>query len=331
MAQFGLIVLILLLGATQSILTGIFGAPSIIAGMVASRAITFRKAVILSTVAQFLGPFLLGAAAATVIGSEVVSTEGVPPAALACGLAATILWMVISFYLRIPSSSTHAILGGLIGAVITASGLSAIHSPGLFKVLLSLFVSAPVGFLGGFLMTRFLYWLARGATPRINQRFNQGQWVTAFGLGIALGSINAQNAMGIVALGLVLSGLFQHFQIPLGLVALCASGLAIGNLVGGLRLVKSVGSRFFQIRPIHAFSAELAGGLIITISSLLGGNVSATHVSNFAIVGAGSAERLSLVRWHFAKNVFTTWILTIPMTALLACLLYSILEVLGLK
>lgn len=322
---------LVLLGSIQGVLTGLFGAPSIVSTMIASRAMGPRKALLLSTVAQFAGPFLFGVAAATVLGGEVLTPTVITPAVLYIGLSATIFWMIFTFYLSIPSSSTHALLGGLLGAALAASGPGAVRSSGLLKVLASLLLSAPVGFAGGFLMVQLWYWLARNATPRINQRFNQGQWIASLGLGMVLGSNNAQSTMGVIALGLVLSGLVQQFEVPIWIVALCATSLAIGNLIGGMRLVKSLGGKFFQIRPIHGFSAELASTIIIGVASLIGGNVSTTHVTSSSIVGAGAGERLSLVRWGFVHHVFMTWILTIPLTAALAGLMYFSLKTLGMR
>jgi PiT family inorganic phosphate transporter len=328
-----LIVLIplVLLCSIQGILTGLFGAPSIVSTMIASRAMGPRKALLLSTIAQFVGPFLFGVAAATVLGGEVITPTAITPTVLYVGLSATIFWMIFTFYLKIPSSSTHSLLGGLLGAALAASGPEAIRASGLLKVLASLLLSAPVGFVGGFLMVRLWYWLARNATPQINQRFNQGQWFASLGLGMALGSINAQNTMGIIALGLVLSGFVQHFEVPYWVIAVCAANLAIGNLIGGMRLIKSLGGRFFQIRPIHGFSAELASTIVIGIASIIGSNVSTTHVTGSSIVGAGAGERFSMVRWGFVQNLFLTWILTIPLTATLAGLTYLSLRTLGVR
>ncbi len=308
----------------QGILTGIFGAPSIVSTMIASRAMSPKRALVLSTVAQLLGPFLFGVAVAGVIGSEVVDTQGLTPLVLYASLSATIFWMVFSWYVRIPCSSTHALVGGLVGSVIAGAGPSAIHSAGLLKVLASLILTAPLGILGGFLMVRLCYFFTQNATPRINYRFNQGQLVASLGLGLAIGSINAQNAMGMMALGLVLTGNLPRFFVPTWVIVLCAGGLALGNLIGGMRLVHTVGAKFFQVRPIHGFSAELASALIISVSSLIGGNVSATHVTTLSVVGAGAAERLSMVRWGFVQHVLLTWVLTIPVTATLAGLLYSL-------
>lgn len=329
--KLSVLVPLILLSSIQGLLTGLFGAPGIVATMIASRAMGPRKALILSTISQFVGPFLFGVAAAKVLGSEVIASQDITPVVLYIGLSATIFWMIVTFYLRIPCSSTHALLGGLIGVTLAASGPQAIYSDGLLKVLASLLLSAPLGFIGGFLMIRLWYWLAKNATPHINERFNQGQWVASFGLGMALGSNNAQSTMGVMAMGLVLAGAAPDFQVPLWVIALCAISLAFGNLIGGMRLVKSIGGKFFQIRPIHGFSAELASAVIIGIASVIGGNVSTTHVTSSSIVGAGAGERLSMVRWGFVQNVFVTWVITIPVTATLAGLAYLSLIHLGVK
>jgi PiT family inorganic phosphate transporter len=331
MDKINALIALIILGSAQGILIGILGAPNIVSTMIASRAMSPRNALILSTCAQFIGPFLFGVAAATVIGSQVVAMQAISPLVINSALIAAVIGMIFSFNLRIPSSSTHAIFGGLLGAVVTASGLSGINVPGMLKVLTSLLLSAPMGLLGGFLMVRICYWLAKYATPRINRRFNQGQWLASFGLGMTLGSINAQNSMGIITLGLVLNGDLSHFYVPLWVVAWCATGLALGNLLGGMRLIKSVGARFFPIRPVHGFSAELASAVIIGVSSLLGGNVSTTHITSFSIVGAGAAERLSMVRWGFVRNVLITWISTIPFTAVISGIIYESLNHFGMR
>jgi inorganic phosphate transporter, PiT family len=308
------------------VLTGILSAPSIVATMIASRAMSPRNALLLSTLAELIGPFLFGVAVANVIGSEMVEQTHLTPIVLYAGLCSTIFWMLFSYYLRIPSSSTHALIGGMIGAVIAGAGPSAVHSGGLFKVVASLTLSMPLGLLGGFLMVRFSYWLTRNASPKVNQRFNQGQLLASFGLGMAIGTSSAQNIMGIIVLGLVMTGYLPHFVVPVWVIAISAVALALGNLLGGMRMIKSIGARFFQIKPIHGFSAETASAGIIIISTILGGVVSTTHLTNLSIIGAGAGERLSIVRWRFVKSVVIAWVLTIPMTALLAALLFGLLN-----
>jgi len=322
---------LLILVAVQDMLTGIFGAPSIVATMIASRAMTPRRAIYLSTVAQLVGPLIFGVAVASTVGADVVRSQGITPVMLCAALSSTVFWMIFSWALRIPSSSTHALIGGLVGAVFAALGPSAIHGGGLLKIILSLTLTAPLGIIGGFLVTHLDYWLVRRSPPQVAQRFNQGQFVASLFLGLAIGSNNAQNAMGITALGLVAAGISPQFEVPAWVILGSAICLALGNLVGGMRLMKAVGVQFFRIRPIHGFSAEVSSAIIIAVSSILGGDVSTTHVTSMSIIGAGAAERISMVRWGFVQRVLLTWVLTIPMTALIAGVLYLVLNAMGIR
>jgi PiT family inorganic phosphate transporter len=321
---------LLILVAIQDILTGVFSAPSIVATMVASKAMSPRRAILLSTLAQLIGPFVFGVAIASTVGSEVVEVGEITPIMLCAALAGTVYWMILSWRLRIPSSSTHALIGGLVGAVVVALGPAAIHTNGLFKILLGLTLTAPLGFLGGFIVTWVCRRFARGAAPRADQRFNRGQHVASVFLGLAIGSTNAQNAMGILALGLVAGGVLPHFEVPLWVVGVSALCLALGNLVGGMRLIRSVGTQYFPIRPVHGFGAGVSSVAVITVSALVGGNVSTTHVTSMSIVGAGSAEKFSLIRWSFVQKVLLTWVLTIPLTAALAGLFYTAMSVISI-
>lgn len=320
---------LLVLVVIQDILTGIFGAPSIVATMVASQAMTPRRAILLSTVAQLVGPFIFGVAVASTVGSDVVQAQQITPLMLCAALSSTVIWMVFSWYRRIPSSSTHALIGGLVGAVVVALGPAAIHGVGLLKILLTLTLTAPLGFIGGYFVTRVCRWFTQLPTPTSDRRFNRGQFVASMFLGLAIGSNNAQNAMGITALGLVATGSLPTFQVPMWVIIISAVFLAVGNLLGGLRLVRSVGGDFFDIRPIHGFGAEVSSVAVITVSSLVGGNVSTTHVTSMSIIGAGSAECLASIQWKFVRKVLMTWVLTIPITACLAGFIYVALVAVG--
>ena len=297
--------------------------------MVATEAMSPRRAIWLSTLAQLVGPFLFGVAIASRVGSEVVEVQEITPIMLCAALAGTLYWMILSWRFRIPSSSTHALIGGLVGAVVVALGPAAIHTNGLFKILFGLTLTAPLGFLGGFLVTRVCRRFTRRTTVRTDQRFNRGQHVASVFLGLAIGSTNAQNAMGIMALGLVAGGVLPHFEVPVWVVGISAVCLAMGNLVGGMRLIRSVGTQYFPIQPVHGFGAGVSSVAVITLSALVGGNVSTTHVTSMSIVGAGSAEKLSLIQWSFVQKVLLTWVLTIPLTAALAGLFYVALAALG--
>jgi inorganic phosphate transporter, PiT family len=322
--------LIVALALILDVVTGVLSAPSIVATMIASRAMSPRKALLWSTLAELIGPFLFGVAVANVIGSSVIDTQQITPPVLFAALCATIIWLLISWYVRIPNSSSHALVGGMVGSVFAALGPSAIHGSGFLRVVGSLTLTLPLGIVGGYVMVRLCYLLAKNASPRINDRFNQGQLLASFGLGMAIGTNSAQHAMGIIALGLVMTGFTPHFEVPLWVIGVSALGLALGNLMGGMRLIRTIGAKFFQVRPIHGFSAETASATLIIASSLLGGVVSTTHLTSLSVIGAGAAERVSMVRWGFVQNVLIAWMLTIPITALLGGALYLLLRSLGI-
>jgi PiT family inorganic phosphate transporter len=330
MSKLDILIPLLALIATHEFLTGVFGASSIVATMIASNAIKPRRAILLSTLAQFVGPFLFGVAVATTVGSEVVEPRILTPNVLYAALSATVFWMLFVWCRRIPSSSTHALIGGLVGAVLAARGPAAIHESGLLKILLSLTLTVPLGIFGGFLLTRLCSHLCRWMERPLTRRFNQGQFVSSVFLGLAVGSTNAQNGMGITALCLVTTGFLPHFEVPYWVVAASAGLLALGNLIGGMRLIQTVGMKFFQVEPVHGFSAQVSSTAIIIASAALGGGISTTHVTSMSIVGAGAAEQLSMVRWEFVRKVMLTWVITIPLTAVLAVMFYIAFNYLGI-
>ena len=328
MSKWALLLPILLLITTQGALTGVFGAPSVVATIVATRAMSSRRAILLSTLAQLIGPFLFGVAVATSLDSDVVNPAVITPHILYGALAATVVWMLLAWYFRIPSSSTHALIGGLVGAVLAGLGPAAIHSDGLIKILIGLILTAPLGILGGFVVARLCHTLIHH-NPHANQRFNQGQFILAMFLGLVVGSNNAQKAMGVTVLGLMATGFLPRFEIPTWVIIVSALCLAAGNLVGGTRLLHSVGTQFCEVQPLHGFSAEMSSMLIILASSLVGGNVSTTQITSMSILGAGASQSTKAVQWRFVRNVFLTWVLTIPITAALACLICLALTHLG--
>ncbi len=312
------------------ILTGIFSAPSIMATIVASRVMTLRTALFLATIAELTGPFLFGLAVVNTVASEVVDAHEITLPILYAALIGAIIWTILCWYVRIPTSVSHAQIGGMVGAAIVALGVQSLQRDGLIKILLALTVTVPLSFIFSFILVRLSYFLTQNATPRVNRRFNQGQALASFTLGLAIGSNSAQRTMGIIALGLVITGFLPQFEIPTWVIAISAAGLALGNLLGG-RLIRIVGAKFFQLRSVHGFSVEAATSAIVIVTSLLGGPISTTQLTSMAVVGAGSAERLSMVRWGFVQNILLTWVLTIPMTGLVSALVYFILSQLGVR
>jgi len=318
------LIVIIAIALVFDFLNGFHDASNIVATMISSRAVSPRVALGISAVAHFAGPFLFGVAVATTIGEEVVDPEAITSAVIVAALGSAILWNLFTWYFGWPSSTSHALIGGLVGAVGVASGLSTIHLGGLEKVLIALFVSPILGLVLGYLVLKFIYFLTRGASPRINSLFRRGQIFTSLGLALSHGSNDAQKTMGIIAMAMVTTGYATEFHIPWWVIALSAGAISLGTASGGWRLIETLGGKFYKIRPVHAFASQLTSAGIILSAALLGGPVSTTQVVSSSIMGVGSADRLSKVRWTVAREIAVAWLLTIPVSALVAALLYLV-------
>ena len=303
-------------------LNGMRDSSNIVATMISSRAFTPRAALTMTALAEFLGPFLFGVTVARTIGSEVVQTRALTLEILVACLTAAILWNLVTWFFGIPSSSSHALIGGLVGAVAVSVGVQAIQIQGLGKVLIALFVSPLVGFLFGFLATRLIYFLASGATPRINEFFKRGQLLTAIGMAFSHGTNDAQKTMGIITLSLIIGGVLPSFTVPTWVVAASAAAISLGTALSGRRLIRTLGGKFYKIRPVHSFSTQMSSALVILLASLIGVPVSTSQVVSSAIIGVGSSERFGKVRWGVAGDILMAWIVTIPASALLAAGMY---------
>lgn len=313
-------------------LNGVHDSSNIVATLISSRAMGPRRALLMTALAEAAGPFLFGVAVATTIGSEIVGEAASTPPVILAALVAAISWNVVTWLAGIPSSSSHALVGGIVGATVAASGPEAIVLSGLEKVLLALFVSPLLGLVAGFLVVKLIYVFAvvTGASPRINWWLRGGQTFTALALALSHGTNDAQKTMGVITLGLLVTGVIDTFAVPLWVVAASASAIAIGTYTGGWRLIRTLGAKFYTIRPIHGFSAQVASATVILGAALLGGPVSTTQVVSSAIMGAGSAERVSQVRWGVAGEIVVAWVLTIPASALVGALAYAVIIRLGL-
>jgi PiT family inorganic phosphate transporter len=321
-----LLIFIIAIAMVFDFLNGFHDSSNIVATVISSRALSPQKALAMTAVAEFSGPFLFGVAVATTIGSEVVNPDVVSSTVIIAALSSAILWNLITWYFGWPSSTSHALIGGLIGAVGAAEGLATIRMAGLEKVLIALFVSPILGLVFGYLVLKTIYFLARGATPRINSFFKRSQLVTSLALALSHGTNDAQKTMGIIALAMVTTGYTTRFHIPWWVISLSASAIALGTATGGWRLIRTLGAKFYKIRPVHAFGSQLTSASIILGAALLGGPVSTTQVVSSAIMGAGSADRVSKVRWGVARDIAVAWVLTIPVSALVAAGLYLVIS-----
>ncbi|RJP54388.1 MAG: anion permease [Anaerolineaceae bacterium] len=318
-----IIVIIIGLALSFSFMNGVHDSRNVVATMISSRAYPPRIALGITALAEFCGPFIFGVAVAQTIGRDIVQSSAVTEQVLVVALSSALAWNLLTWIAKLPSSSSHALIGGLLGAASMRAGPRVIQTDGLLNILISLFASPIIGFFIGFLLLRLVMQLSQDATPRINEFFKRSQLLTALILGLSHGSNDGQKSMGIITLALVTAGTLSTFVVPLWVVALCALALALGTAVGGWRLIHTVGGvSFYKIRPVDGFSSQVASALVILIASLAGGPVSATQVINSSIMGIGVAERANKVRWGLVQDIVIAWVLTIPATTFLSAGIY---------
>ena len=323
------LILVIALALVFDFLNGMRDASNIVATMISSRAFSAGTALGIAAVAEFLGPFLFGVVVAKTIGDGIIQSDALTLQVIMAALIGAIAWNLLTWYFGLPGSSSHALIGGMVGAVTAGAGWDAIKFEGLNIVLIALFTFPLIGFVSGFLMTRLIYFLVRGATPRVNDLFKRGQWLTALVMAFGQGTNDAQKTMGIIALSLVIGGVLPEFEVPFWVVAVSAATIAIGTSLGGWRLIRTLGGKFYKIRPLHSFSTQLSSAGVILAASLFGVPVSASQVVSSAIIGVGSAERASKVRWSVAEDIIISWLITIPASGLLAAGVYWVIVKLG--
>jgi inorganic phosphate transporter, PiT family len=306
-------------------LNGLNDSRNVISTLVSSRAYSPRVALGVTILAEFSGPFIFGTAVAGTIGRGIAVPSAINQHVILVALVSAIFWNLFSWKMKIPSSSSHALIGGIVGAVSAGAGVAAVQMNGLLKILVSLFASPIIGFIFGFIALKIIFALCLDSNPGVNRFFKRSQIVTALALGLSHGSNDGQKTMGIVTLALVTGGYLGLFQVPLWVMAICAGALTFGTLIGGLLLIRRPGGSFYKIRPVDGFSTQVTAAVTVIGASLVGGPVSATQVINTAIMGVGAAERANKVRWGIAKDIVMAWILTIPATALVSAGMYRLM------
>jgi inorganic phosphate transporter, PiT family len=319
-------IVLLILGLGFDFLNGIHDSSNIVATMISSNALSPRWSLTIVAIAEFSGPFIFGVAVAKTIGGGIVDPGAVTMTALLAAVASAIVWGLITWFLGIPSSASHAIVGGLIGAVVSSSGWTVINNSGMIKVFLILFISPVIGFIFGYIVTKLIILAFWNATPKVNEFFKKGQIATSIALALSYGANDSQKTMGIITLGLVASGFLTEFVVPMWVIFSCATMIALGTSVGGWRLIRTLGARFYKIRPLDGFSTQLSSAIVILSAAIFGGLVSTTQVVSTSIMGVGSAERVNKVRWGVAGDIAFAWLLTIPSTALVGAGLYWLIS-----
>ncbi|HEX7225284.1 MAG TPA: inorganic phosphate transporter [Candidatus Limnocylindria bacterium] len=325
---FTLVLLVVLgLAIAFDYINGFHDTANAIATSVSTRALAPTWAIAMSAVANFTGA-LVGTEVAKTVGSGLIDTNVESQTVIAAALVGAIAWNLLTWRLGIPSSSSHALIGGLLGAAAISAGFGAWQADGIiFKVLLPLVGSPIVGFTVGLLLMALLFNVFRRAHPqRLNAVFRRLQVISAAYMAFSHGSNDAQKTMGIMTLALVTAGIQTTFDPPLWVILTAASALSLGTAAGGWRIIKTMGTKVVKLDPVHGFAAETTAASIIFAASQLGMPVSTTHVISTAIMGVGSSDRLKTVRWGVARSIVTAWVLTIPASGSAAALAYVVLR-----
>ena len=312
---------------------GFHDAANVVATIIMTRAITPRKALLIAAACEFIAPFFLGTAVAKVIGKDIVDLSAFDPKALyisAAFIIATligaIVWNLVTWAFGFPSSSSHALVGGMVGAALVAYGPDKVLWKGLLYVVISLLVSPVLGFIFGFLILKIVFYFSKNATPRVNYFFNRMQIPSSIALALSHGANDVQKSIGLLTMSLVVLGGFHTFHVPLWVVFSCGIATAMGTAIGGWRIIKTVGSKIYRLRSVHAFCTQTSSAVVILGASLVGGPVSTTHVVSSSIMGVGAGYRASAVRWGVSKNIIMAWFITIPVSGALAGLSFFLIR-----
>ncbi|MGH2402189.1 MAG: inorganic phosphate transporter [Candidatus Limnocylindria bacterium] len=308
-------------------INGFHDTANAIATSVSTRALKPGWAIAMSAVANFAGA-LTGLEVARTVGSGLIDTNVESQSVIAAALVGAIVWNLITWRLGIPSSSSHALIGGLLGAAVVSAGIGAWQIDGIVgKVLVPLVGSPIVGFTIGLLLMGLIFNLFRRAHPaRLNGAFRRLQVLSAAWMAFSHGSNDAQKTMGIMTLALVTAGVIPEFRVPLWVILAAATAISLGTAAGGWRIIKTMGSRVVKLDPVHGFAAETTAATVIFTASQFGMPVSTTHVISSAIMGVGSSDRLKTVRWGVARSIATAWVLTLPASGLAAAIAYLVLN-----
>lgn len=316
------LVLLLILGA--EFVNGWTDAPNAIATVVSTRALTPLQAVIMAAVLNLVGVFS-GTAVAQTIGKDIIDTSAVDLTTVGGAMVGIILWSSLAARWGIPTSESHALIAGLAGAGLATAGPGVLLWAGWKKVLLGLVFSTFLGFFGGLLVVTAIYWIFRRAVPgRVRGPFRWMQVFSSAFMAFSHGSNDGQKFMGAFTLALVLANVLQTFKIPVWVIFLCGTVMAIGTLTGGWRIIRTLGMKITKLETHEGFAAEMAAASTITLASKLGIPLSTTHTISTAIVGVGATRGLSAVRWGVTANIVTAWILTFPICAAIAWVVVKI-------
>ncbi|MCT1904437.1 inorganic phosphate transporter [Oceanobacillus sojae] len=323
-----IIVLIVIFALLFDFINGFHDTANAIATSVSTKALTPRRAIILAAVMNFVGALTFTGVAQT-ITSEITDPFKLDNglAVILAALVAAIIWNLLTWYAGIPSSSSHAIIGAITGAVIVSAGLQAIHFQGFLSIIEALIFSPILAFVIGFILYGIIKVIFKNSNlAKTNKRFRLVQILTASVQSFAHGTNDAQKSMGIITMALIVGGMHTTTDIPFWVQASCATAMALGTSIGGWRIIKTVGGKIMKIRPVNGVAADLTGAAVIFGATLIHLPVSTTHVISSGILGVGASHRPKGVNWGVAKRMVVTWVITLPITAALGGVIFYILN-----
>ncbi len=322
-----LIFTVIILALVFDFINGFHDTANAIATSVNTRALYPNHAIILAASLNFIGAMVSTGVAKTIGGDIVSSASIVDEKIIIAALIGAITWNLLTWYFGIPSSSSHALIGGLIGAVLISVGMNGLNWYGIGKIFIALVASPAIAFVTGIIIMNIIFRAFEKFSPHfINDKFRKMQIFSAAAIAFSNGSNDAQKSMGIITLALFSGGFIAEFEVPMYVKILCATAMALGTATGGWRIIKTVGGKIFKLEPPSGFAADLNSSMVVFSATLLTLPVSTTHVVSGSIMGVGTAKRLNAVRWGVAQNMVKAWFMTIPITAAMGALAYGVVE-----
>lgn len=320
-----LVWLVVLLALAFDYINGFHDTANAIATSVSTRAIAPKKAIIMTAVLNFLGAMVSTGVAKTIGGDIVMSPSFIDSGIISAALIGAIVWNLLTWYWGIPSSSSHALIGGIIGAVGWSVGFDALNESGILKIFLSLILSPIVAMIGGYIVMKVLLLIFGRFSPIVlNDRFRSMQIVSAVMMAFSHGSNDAQKAMGIITLTLLSGGYIDTLDVPLWVKLCCATAMACGTAVGGWKIISTMGTKIFKLETINGFAADLNSAITIFTATFLHLPVSTTHVVSGSLLGVGASKRIKAVNWGVARSMVMAWFVTIPLSGIVAAIAYEV-------
>ena len=322
---FLLLVLVIIAALIFDYINGFHDTANAIATCVSTRALSVKAAIFMAAFLNFAGAMVSTKVAAT-IGKGIVDANSITQLVVLAGVMGAIIWNLVTWYYGLPSSSSHAIIGGIMGAVIAHAGPAMLQWKGLKKIVMALLISPVVGTIIGFTFMVIVLWIFRNHSPGpLNKGFRKLQIASAAFMAFSHGSADAQKSMGVITMALLAYGLIPTFTVPMWVKIACAVAMALGTAAGGWRIIKTLGRDFVKLHPVHGFCVETAAASVIMGAASIGMPVSTTHVITSSILGVGISKRITAVNWNVAYRIVWAWVLTIPASAFVAYLTYQAL------